>query len=270
MRTSIKILVCIATILSLLSCEENISELNIESINLYLTEDLDLGEKPVCLTINISSVQKFDNTYNLEKVVSINGNNILIAIDNMEDMGECEYPPQLSAPEPENYQCSASTDYFTLENLSRKKYNIEINVFENYFSGEIDIQDQIAKISFSDDRVAFSSSEINIVPDSCFFGTYYSLTSDSSGFNEMIDTLLLLGCKQIKLNPGLYRAFEVNDNGYLNLNPGVETPEPTFILKYNSDFSIIQNTLNDFVAKSNETYGIIFKDNVGNHYNIKK
>ncbi|MDA3817725.1 MAG: hypothetical protein PF486_10140 [Prolixibacteraceae bacterium] len=222
------------------------------------------------MTVNISSIQKFDNTYNLEKVVSINGDNILISIENMEDMGECEYPLHLSAPEPENYQCSASTDYFTLENLSRKKYNIEINVFENYYSGEIDIRDQIAKISFSDDRVALSSSEINIVPDSCFFGIYYSLTSDSLGFNEMIDKLLVLDCRQIKLNPGLYRAFEVNNNGDLNLNPGVETSEPTFILKYNSDFSIIQNTLNEFVAKSDETYGVIFKDNLGNYYNIKK
>ncbi|MEN8122380.1 MAG: hypothetical protein ABFS35_18690, partial [Bacteroidota bacterium] len=252
------------------SCEEKMSKIDVESINIYLTEDLVADRNPVCLKLNISSEDKFDNIYLFEEVVSIHDNNILIEIDEITNKGKCEYPSHLSAPKPDNYQCSASTDYFTLDNLTRGLYTIEIKVLENTFNGQLNIYDQHATIYFNDNNVGMYDSVMHIVPDSCIFGTYYSMNSDSAGYQDMINQLLNENCRQINVEPGLYRAFEVDSSGKLMLNPGQITTEPTFILKFDLDIDKVIEILNDFVANSNDAYGIIFKDHFGNSYNIKK
>jgi len=270
MKTNIKMLLIVILTITLFSCEEKTSEIDIKSINIYITEDLDVDNKPVCLKLNISSEDKFDNTYLLEEVVSIHDNDILIEIDNIKNSGKCEYPQHLSAPEPENYKCPASTNYFALDNLTRGLYNIKIIILENTYNGRLNIQDQQASLIFNDNNVSMYDSVIHIIPDSCIFGTYYSMNSDSVGFQDMINRLQNENCRQINIEPGIYRDFEVDNLGKLNINSGQPTLEPTFILKYNLDIDKILSILNDFVTNSNDAYGIIFKDYLGNYYNIKK
>lgn len=270
MKTNIKMLLIVIITLTIISCEKKISDIDIKAINIYMTEDLVEDEKPVCLKLNISSEEKFDNTYLLEEVVSIHDNNILIEIDNIKNSGKCEYPQHLSMPEPENYQCPASTNYFALDNLVRGLYTIKIIILENTYVGKINIQDQQASLIFNDNSVGRYDSVIHIIPDSCIYGTYYSMNSDSLGFQELINRLEKENCRQINIKSGIYRDFEVDVLGKLNMNAGQTTPEPTFVLKYDLDIDKILSTLNDFVANSNDAYGVIFKDYLGNYYNIKK
>jgi hypothetical protein len=215
-------------------------------------------------------VDKFDNNYLLEQSVFINGNDILIEIGNIKNNGKCEYPQHLSAPKPENYKCPASTEYFDLDNLKRGIYNLEITILDNSYNGILNIQDQYASLIFNDNNVNMIDSIIHIIPDSCIFGTYYSINSDSTGFQEMINSLKGENCRQINIEQGIYRDFEIDDNRILNLNSGQRTQEPTFILKYDLNIEKVLNILNEFVANSNDAYGIIFYDYLGNYYNIKK
>lgn len=260
-------LVIIAT--ALFGCEEKASEININSFNIYITEDLETDNKPVCLKWNISSDNQFDNSYLLEHDVSIQNNNILIAVNNIINNGKCEYPPYLSTPEPDNYQCPARTNYFTSDNLKRGLYTIEINLLGNTFYGQLKIYDQYATIFFNNSDVSLYDTLLHIVPDSCIFGTYYSINSDSAGFQDMINKLLTVNCRHIDMEPGQYRAFEIDSLGRPIIGSTQDNSGSTFILKYDLDIDKIITTLNNFITNSNDAYGVIFKDNLGNYYNIK-
>lgn len=272
MKTKLNALLIVVLTIMIFSCEEKThdADVDINAINVYFSEDLESGENPVCLKFNISSVDRFDDTYQLEQSVSINSNDILIKIENINNIGKCEYPPHLSAPKPENYKCPASTDYFGLNNLKRGVYNLEIIIFEKSYNGILNVHDQHASLVFSDNNVNMIDSTIPIIPDSCIYGTYYSMNSDSSGFQEMINRLKSEGCRQIKIEKGVYRDFEIDNYGRLIFNSGQITQEPTFILKYDLNIDDILNALTDFVDNSVDAYGIIFHDNLGNYYNIKK
>jgi hypothetical protein len=265
-----KILLALFLAITLCCSKDKLDEIYIESINVYMFEDLDTGNKPVCLKINISSVERFDNEYLLNEDVSIYNNNILIDIDEFENLGRCEYPEHLSLPKPYNYQCPASTNYFSLDNLARGLYTIEIQVLENTYNGQFNLFDQYATLHFNENNVGIHDSVMLIVPDSCFFGTYYSINFDSAGFQDMIDRLLSENCRKFDIKPGLYRSFEVDTSGILYINPGQIKPEPTFLLKYSSNMDEIVNVLNDFIAESSNAYGIIFEDHLGNYYSISK
>lgn len=271
MKTIINGLLIFVIIFTLFSCDEKRDiDVNIKAIDIYFTDYLDVDKKPVCLKFNISSVDKYDNTYLLEEVVSIHDNDILIKIDNIKKIGSCEYPQHLSTPEPANYKCPASTDYFALDNLNRGLYNIKVIILNNTYNGRLNIQDHQASLMFNDNNVSMYDSVIHIIPDSCIFGTYYSKNSDSVGFQDMINRLKKENCKQINIEPGNYRKFEVDNLGRLILNSGQTTQGHTFILKFDLDIDKILNTLNDFVTNSNDANGIIFNDHFGNYYNIKK
>jgi hypothetical protein len=272
MKTKINALLIVVLIIMTFGCEDktNDADVDINSINVYFSEDLDDDDKPVCLKFNISSVDKFDDTYLLEQSVLINGNDIVMEIGNIKNTGKCEYPQHLSAPKPENYKCPASTEYFNLDNLKRGIYNLEIAILDKSYNGILNIHDQYASLIFNDKNVIMFDSVIHIIPDSCIFGTYYSVNSDSVGFQEMINRLKSENCRQINVEQGIYRDFEIDNNGILNLNSGQTTQEPTFILKYDLNIEQVLNTLDEFVANSNDVYGIIFYDYLGNYYNIKK
>ena len=89
MKPKINALMIVVLIIMTFSCEDktNDSDVYINPINIYFSEDLNDGGKPVCLKFNISSVDKFDDTYLLEQSVLINGNDILIEIGNIKNFG---------------------------------------------------------------------------------------------------------------------------------------------------------------------------------------
>lgn len=275
MKTKFQILIP-SVFLILFGCEimdnfRNHVDLNVTSINLFIDEVLDVNNNPVCLRFNISSTELFENNYLLEEDVSVTDNTITIEIQDIQDLGKCEYPEYSSVPKIDtiDYLCQAQSKYFTIDNLAKGYYTVNINIQENSFNGSLNLSDQMAKFDFQGNDVVRYDSIIHIVPDSTLFGTYVSLNDDSAGFNEFVNKLLESGCKTIELQSGKYRAFEIDNSGNVIFNSSQIRSEHTFIFKYDLNIDEILKTIKDYIDTSEDGYCVIMHDNLMHYYNIK-
>ncbi len=274
MKTKINFLFLLLLITFCSCTKSKYVTLDINSISVYFDEQLIDDNKPVCLRFNIYSKELFPKAYSFEDYVVVKSNSILIKIDKIRDNGKCNYD-YLSSLSPENIdslKCAASGD-FIINNLQRGNYNFEIDIFDQQFKGELILSDKIATLNFDDtSNVEQFNKSINIVPDSCIFGTYYYLNnSDNNHFNDFVEELKSNKCKEINLLPGHYRAFEVDKQGKIFFNQGqIQNNEIKFIFKYDMNIDEIVSVLNNFINRFPETYGVIMRDSNGNYFNIKK
>jgi len=260
--------------LSFTYCSKNNVNLDIQTISLNFSEQLREENKPVCLRFNISSEQQFINEYLFEEQVYINENSIDINIGKIKNNGKYTWPLSSSIPPPDNpdsLKCPARGS-FILDNLQRENYKFNIKIQGQQFIGNLKLSDQLAIINFIDEsKVIIYNDSINIVPDSCIFGTYSFLNINNNGFDNLVTELKNTHCNEIFLNPGKYRAFEIDVNGKLILNSGqAQNNEITFIYKHNMNIDEIVSVINNYVNSVPEAYGIIMHDSNGDYYNIKK
>ena len=239
-------------------------------------EQLPVDEKPVCLRFFITSKERFSNYITLEAVPEVDDESITIHITDIKDNGKCptSHLSHLSTPPDPDSKCSIQ-GMILINNLKRGTYNFNIQLIDQSISkGKLVLTDQMAKLNVdSGAKIDLLKDKVNIVPDSCIFGTFYYTsyyTGEKKGdYSAFINEMKLINCREITLNPGSYREFAVNDKGKINFNTTDQLNLVPFILKTENNFEEIIVLLNNFLVRHPGTYGFIFEDSYGRYYNIK-
>lgn len=240
------------------------------AFTLNYDEQLPENGQPVCLRFFINSKEKFSNLFSLESSSKVQNGTILINIMNIRDNGKCP-SMYLSTPPAPDYKCQAQ-GICMIPNLKRGSYHFEIRVMEQPVAiGDLLLTDRKARLDLNpDSKAELLSKEINILPDSCIFGTYYQTgTASEENHQSFLHEMKKVKCSEILLSPGHYREFDVDSQGRIAFDVADQQAK-NFILKTHNNFDEIYILLSQYVNSHPEAYGFIFKDSYGRYYNVKK
>jgi hypothetical protein len=250
-----------------------LTEQGIDSLLISFGEQLPENSLPVCLRFDLCSQKQFSNSYTLVTKAEVKNNSVVIRIDSIRDNGKCPYPVWSSLPVSDSIMCAA-TGSCMVTNLKRGTYTFEISMPGYPFAkGTLAITDQTAVLACDPGlKGKLVAGEINIVPDSSNFGTYnFTNGCSDNHFADLTGELKKINCRPIALHPGRYRAFEVGPQGAVYFNSGqTQTNTVNFIFKTDLNISMVLNVLDNFIKRTPEAYGFIFRDSYGQYYNIKR
>lgn len=252
-----------------LSMKEVLLQKDTVAFLIGFNEQLPENKQPVCLGFGCSTLQTFPEALRLIFQAEVKDRTIILNIGTIKKSGKCpDYMLYSSSSFPLHNllkrECAAYGN-FDLYNLSRGTYQVELIFMGQTISqGTLALSDNQASIELSGNLVRLIDEKINIIPDSCIFGQYHMVGKFTKvAFDNFMAEIGRFGCREIKLNTGRYRKFEVNREGKIE-NDGY------FVLKTQNNFDEIETFLSDYIRQHPEAYGFIFEDSYGNYHNIKR
>lgn len=175
-----------------------------ENIKIKMVEEVDSTKR--ILVLNCYTENNFPcSNYSIESSFGVTNDKVVLTFSGISSPGIC-----LTAIGP----ASATIN---LGSLSDKTYNLDLNIQNAAFSGQLTLTAANYKVTLpATNRVQFINPDLYRVPDNTIYGTvHYHTASTGSLADKFLDSLQYFGAVSTSYLPGDYGRFQIESNGQI-------------------------------------------------------